>query len=204
MKKLLIFDFDGVVVDSLELYEETTRICFEKIGSSLAKSRKDFLDLFDDNFYEAIRIRGVDVKKFNGAIKDIIPIVDYSKVAPFNDIERVLEVLKKDNTLLVISSNSLSAINTILSRCEFKNCFEDILGADFMLSKVDKINHALERWNFTKDRTYYIGDTAGDIKEGKRSGVNTVAVTWGWHPRERFDDVNPDYIINTPSELLDI
>ena len=45
MKKLLLFDFDGVIVDSLELYEETSRLCLEEIGGQIIKNREDFLSL---------------------------------------------------------------------------------------------------------------------------------------------------------------
>jgi phosphoglycolate phosphatase len=55
-----------------------------------------------------------------------------------------------------------------------------------------------------KDRTYYIGDTTGDIREAKMAGIRTVAVTWGWHSRERLAKLQPDYLIDNPSDLLSI
>ncbi|HEX7504171.1 MAG TPA: hypothetical protein VF336_02790, partial [Syntrophales bacterium] len=61
MKKLFLFDFDGVLVDSLSLYEKSVNICLERIGKPLIASREEFLDLFEENFYSAIATRGVDV-----------------------------------------------------------------------------------------------------------------------------------------------
>jgi phosphoglycolate phosphatase len=46
MERLMIFDFDGVVVDSLNVYEGTVRECLEKIGQPIVKNRADFLELY--------------------------------------------------------------------------------------------------------------------------------------------------------------
>jgi phosphoglycolate phosphatase len=202
MKKLLLFDFDGVIVDSLELYEEIARLCLEEIGKPIIKDREDFLSLFDDNFYEAMRQKGVDVGAFNRAVERLIPQVDYNRAGPFFDLIPVLEKLGKENILLIISSNSLAAIKTIISKYRFDQYFKEILGADFMFSKIDKINYALEKWNFSRDETYFIGDTRGDMKEAKMAGVKTVGVTWGWHPRERLEKASADFLFDTPHELL--
>jgi phosphoglycolate phosphatase len=204
MKKLLLFDFDGVIVDSLELYEDMTRRCFEKIGKPITKNREDFLNLFDDNFYEALQKSGVGADEFNETAALIAPYADYSKVAPFEDLMPILKELGENNVLLIISSNSLYAIEFILSKINFNGSFDTILGADFMLSKIDKINYAVKKWEIPKGRTYFIGDTAGDIKEAKEAGVKAVAVSWGWHTKERLKEEAPDYLIDSPSELLNI
>lgn len=202
MKKLLLFDFDGVIVDSLELYEEIARLCLEEIGSQIIKDREDFLSLFDDNFYEALRQKGVDVGAFNRAVERLISRVDYDRVVPFFDLIPVLEKLGNENIIVIISSNSLAAIKTIISKYRFDQYFEAVLGADFMLSKIDKINYAMENWNFNRGETYFVGDTLGDMKEAKMAGVKTVGVTWGWHSRERLEKGAADFLFDTPDELF--
>jgi phosphoglycolate phosphatase len=202
MKKLILFDFDGVIVDSLELYEEIARRCLEEIEKPIIKNREDFLSLFDDNFYETMRQKGVDVGAFNRAVERLISQVDYNRAVPFFDLIPVLEKLENENILVIISSNSLAAIKTIISQYRFDHYFKEILGADFMFSKIDKINYAVEKWNFSREDTYFIGDTLGDMKEAKMAGVKTVGVTWGWHPRERIEKAAADFLFDAPNELL--
>ncbi|MGZ3607011.1 MAG: HAD family hydrolase, partial [Syntrophales bacterium] len=129
---------------------------------------------------------------------------DRDQMAPFAPLLPVLMELKKDNILAVVSSNISRVINDILSKHGFNGCFSDVLGADSGFSKIDKIHHAMDSFQVGKDKTYYIGDTTGDIKEAHLAGVRTVAVTWGWHSKEKLETVRPDYLIETVKDLLTI
>jgi phosphoglycolate phosphatase len=71
-----------------------------------------------------------------------------------------------------------------------------------MLSKKEKILYAIKKYQVAPQDIYYIGDTTGDIKEGKEAGVKTVGVTWGWHSKEKMASAKPDYLFDTPQELL--
>jgi phosphoglycolate phosphatase len=42
----------------------------------------------------------------------------------------------------------------------------------------------------------------GDIKEGRLAGVTTVAVTWGWHSKEKLQAAGPDLLVEEPEGLL--
>jgi phosphoglycolate phosphatase len=202
MKNLFLFDFDGVLVDSLALYENSVNVCLERIGKPLIRTREEFLDLFEDNFFSAIAKRGVDVGEFMAASREVTPTRDYGSVRPVEGLIPVLEELKKSHGLVIISSNSTFAVRLMLARFGFEPYFDDVLGADFNFSKVEKILYAKGHYGMDARHTAYICDTAGDIREAREAGVKTVAVTWGWHPRERLERARPDAIVERPEDLL--
>jgi phosphoglycolate phosphatase len=51
-------------------------------------------------------------------------------------------------------------------------------------------------------KTMYVGDTSVDIQTAKNAGLISVAVTWGFRSKQSLLAENPDYIIDTPQELL--
>ncbi len=202
MKKLLLFDFDGVVVDSLEFYETSVNLCLERMGRPPLESRNDFLGLFDENFYDGISRRNIDPEEFTKTTYMVAPELDFSKIKLHTDVLDIIGNLRKDHVLSLISSNSTHAIRYIYSGID--SYFEHVLGYEFMFSKIEKIRHEMERTGIPQARTFYIGDTLGDIKEAKTAGVKTIAVTWGWHSRDRLAAIEPDYIVDTPQELLKV
>jgi phosphoglycolate phosphatase len=201
-RKLFLFDFDGVLADSLDLYAEAVARCLERIGTPIVKNREDYLALFEGNFYESMAARGVDLAAFAQAAKEILPGIDYGAMKPFDGLIPVLDALQKDHLLAVISSNGSRTIRRMLERFGFDPYFEEVLGSDFLFSKKDKIDYALAKYGIPPERTFYIGDTTGDIVEARAAGVRTVAVTWGWHSRERLVAAHPDFLVETPEDLL--
>ena len=202
--KLLLFDFDGVLVDSLDVYEKTVTLCLAKINHPLQRGRQEFLELFDGNFYEMLAQKGVDLDKFMTTSVDILSQVKYNEIKPFDAMWPVLQELKKKHCLIVISSNDTPTIREALRLYGFEDIFQEILGSDFMLSKKDKILYAIKKYSVMPDDIYYIGDTIGDIKEGKQAGIKTIGVTWGWHDKAKMASSNPDYLFDDPQELMQL
>jgi phosphoglycolate phosphatase len=204
MLTLFLFDFDGVLADSLDIYAEAVARSLERIGTPIVKNKEDYLALFDGNFYESLAARGVDLAAYHESVREILDRIDTDSMKPFDGLSPVLAALQKDHLLAVISSNGYRTIRTMLDRFGFASYFREILGADFRLSKKEKIAYAREKYGIPGERTFYIGDTAGDIREARAAGVRSVAVTWGWHSRERLVAAGPDFLVDTPEELLAI
>jgi phosphoglycolate phosphatase len=202
--KLFLFDFDGVLVDSVDVYEKTVTDCLQKINQPLSRGREEFLELFEGNFYESLVKKGVDLNAFIKASVDILAQVNFKEIKPIAAVVPVVRELHKNNCLLVVSSNDSASIKEALELFHYDGYFREIFGSDFMFSKKEKIIYATKKYQVAPQDIYYIGDTTGDIKEGKQAGVKTVGVTWGWHSKEKMAAAKPDYLFDTPQELLQL
>ena len=57
---------------------------------------------------------------------------------------------------------------------------------------------------FPAEQYVYIGDTIGDIIEGKKANIQTIGVTWGWHTKDQLLNSNPDYLAESVQDLVTI
>jgi len=172
------------------------------MGLDLIQTVDDYLTLFEDNFYASLVKKGVDLTQFMVAIKAVAEPKNFRHVHPF--MIPIVRSLAQRYPLIVISSNSQESIAPLLQEAGILACFQAIMGAETAFSKEEKINLARTKAEAQGEDTYYIGDTAGDIKEGKAVGVKTIAVTWGWHKKDRLAEAGADFLVEHPEELLEI
>jgi len=51
---------------------------------------------------------------------------------------------------------------------------------------------------------WFVGDTAGDMREARLAGATPLGVAWGWHGREQLEAAGAERIADTPADLLAI
>ena len=62
----------------------------------------------------------------------------------------------------------------------------------------------LQTTGFSPEEILIIGDTEVDVMSAKNNHIDCVSVTWGYQDREVLEQLGPDYMIDTPQELLKI
>lgn len=203
MANMLIFDYDGVIVDSLDIFMKNLINACKINGFNQISTKGIFLNLFNGNMYENMAKLGIPKKEIPKILKNLKSglLNNQNKLQLFDGTKEMLKKLSKDNKIIIITSNVTKVVEEFL-KLKNINCFEEIVGADKETSKIKKIENIKSKF---KGNTYfYIGDTRGDIIEGKKAGVKTIAVTWGWHNEDKLKEENPDFIVHSPQELLDL
>lgn len=201
MGSILIFDYDGVIVDSLDLFMDYfIQACkqegFEEIGS-----KQVFLSLFDGNMFEKMLEKGMSreqIKRIMYFMRDEL-VLNQEKLQVFPGMRQVLKTLSSNNSLYIITSNESHVVNQFLSLHKL-TMFKNIIGSEKEPSKVKKIQMIIEQNGH--NNVFYIGDTVGDILEGKKAKVDTVAVSWGWHDLQKLRKIDPSYLVSRPEDLI--
>ena len=201
MEKVIIFDYDGVIVDSLDVYEKAVISAFQKNGYNQIDSRESFLNLFDGNFFESVIKLGIPPEKMPAIMKELEPNLQrlQNELKLFDGMRDVLAELAKKYKIYIATSNLTEVVKAYLESQNI-TAFEEIIGADKETSKVKKIECIKAK--YPNHDIFYVGDTKGDMLEGKLAGVKTIAVAWGWHNVERLKEGEPDYIVEKPGDLL--
>lgn len=200
---LLMFDYDGVIVDSLEQFFEDFMAACAQAGFYELRNQQEALSLFDENVYKSLKLRGVDEAKINEILKNYETRVmkASSKQKLFCGMKEVLIKLCQEHKVVVVTSN-LSSVPQQLFEEKGITGIEDVIGAEKEKSKVKKIERTMGKHPHLT--AFYVGDTKGDILEGKAAGAKTIGVAWGWHGADKLQEASPDYLVYTPAELFEV
>ena len=203
---LLCFDYDGVISDSLGQLYEVAKLAQRAVGAGRPPKLEDFRTLETltfEHFARKIEIPEDKVKEFSDRFFEILNARN-DKVYPFPGMMDIIKKLSKNNTIVIITANLKETVESMFKEYGDPESISLILDEMDEGDKTEKILYSMERFNYTKRETVMIGDTISDIRYGKRAGVNTVAVTWGFHSRELLEKQSPDFIVDTPEELFEL
>ena len=197
-----MFDFDGVIADSLEITHRATVAALEEHGLHHLVTEDVVLRLVESNWFEAFRRMGAPSSVARAVDAMVAADVRAGEMRPYDDIPEVIARLAdRQRFLLIVTSNRSDIVEEFLSHWSITG-IEEILGGDKGESKVPKLRHAIER--YPHDDAWFVGDSVGDVDEGRAAGVTTVAVAWGWHSKDQLLQSRPDHIAHTPMELLQL
>lgn len=205
--KLIMFDYDGVIVDSFKYLKST----YQKIGRVLHIPMNDN----DEYFRELIELDWMQTyKKLNIIAKDEVSLSEFifhiesdkkkDQIKVYKDIPIVLQKLSKKYKLAIVSNNYKKSVIPFLKRNNLNEYISIVFGCEEGKIKPnpDLLIKCMNHFGVSNKESIFIGDMDGDIIAGKRAGVKTVAVTYGYHLKHRLMDA--DIIIDNPMQILDI
>lgn len=199
--KVIVLDFDGVLVDSLKMsYDLMT----ENIPEL---SFDEYRNLFNKNIYHSLATLQKDSmedklhffkNKFLSEKERLIEGCDLA-----NGMQNLLINIKRSGYFIAInSSSSEKTIKKYLEINHLNDVVDAVYGIDTSSSKIEKFSYIFVRFGVSPNECLFITDTIGDVLEANRSGVDTLAVTWGLHKKENFVGAPIVATADSPEELL--
>jgi phosphoglycolate phosphatase len=198
---LVLFDFDGVIADSFGPTSAAMSRAMIAHGYPELAAPEVLLRLVESNWFEGLRAAGVPLAVSDDLDDIVARAAAAGEFQPYDDMPTVVTRVAALHDVVIVTSNRTDIVEAFFVRFGIEGVAE-VLGGDKGHSKVDKIAAALRHYRADRSSTWFVGDTAGDVVEGRAAGVATIAVTWGWHARERLEAVAPDRVVTTPDELL--
>ena len=202
---LLLFDYDGVIVDSFDLFLELCERVRAEFGHARESTPHDLQTIENLTFTDMGRLLGVPENKL-GEYNDRLMAIQkaYWPVTFFPEMIDVLNELAKQHTVAVVTSSDSETVFASLRNVGLGDAITAVLGGDLGNSKAERINMLRAKHGFECHETVMTGDAISDVRQGKLAGVVTVAVTWGYQNKTVLAKENPDFILDRPEELLRI
>lgn len=198
---MVLFDFDGVLANSLEVCLAACESAARQQGQSSELATDTFADL-DPLTFEALAERlGLNETDFAEAVKTAVqanPVPSH----PFPGIPEMIAELAKAHTLAVVSASHGDVLSAFLNANGLEPCFQHVLGGDSPGDKTTKIKSVLN--GARNDGDLFVGDAVSDITAAHAAGIACCVVTWGWQPLERLLAHSPEFVAHSPAEILAI
>lgn len=212
-KKLIIFDFDGTIMDTRKTIiiakQETMRqmglavadeqTCAATIGLSAKLAFKHtYPELTDEMLELCVR----NYRKMFDQIKETEP------PTLFANMSDTLNHLKEKGIVCTIAtSRNGKSLREFLEKMKIADFFPYVLaGEDTVLLKpnAEPVIKTLHDLSYNAEQALVVGDMPFDILMGKNAGVSTCGVTYGNSDKDSLLEAGADFIIDDISELLDL
>jgi phosphoglycolate phosphatase len=205
MTKVIIFDFDGTLADTIDILLSITNRLSAEFGFKSA-TKEELAQLSNLNSWQILQYSGISIFKFPLLIRRLKAELhsEVPHIQLFPGIKEVLLELKKRGFQLgIITSNSRENVWTSLEKNGLQGIFTFIYsGSTFGKHKV--INKWLRTENINPEQVVYVGDEIRDIDAAKKTGIKVIAVGWGFNSQEALAAQNPNFLIERPQELIEI
>ena len=214
MKKLVIFDLDGTLTNTLGSIAHFLNVELEKHG--IAHVSEDDVKLFTgDGAYtlveRVLRKNGIDDQELLRKILDSYVAsydADYLYLCKLYDgIKELISELKRHSVKVACLTNKPHQTAISIVSHFFNDDFSLVWGQrDGFPIKPDPSGafEIMKELNVDSEDALYVGDTKTDVLTGKRAGCFVVGVLWGFRDREELENAGADAIIKKPIELVDL
>ena len=192
MKKLVIFDCDGTLVDSQHMICAAMQRAYDA-HAIVCPPREAVLSIVGLSLREAFEVLGRDqdafpfdgmIEQYKQAFFDLRHSVEHQEPLYAGARDTVLALSDRSDCVLGIATGkSQRGVRAILTHHDLLSHFATIKTADDAPSKPHPgmILDAMREAGAEPQETIMIGDTTYDIEMARAAGVTSVGVTWGYH-----------------------
>ncbi|OZM56544.1 pyrophosphatase PpaX [Lottiidibacillus patelloidae] len=204
----LLFDLDGTLIDTNDLIISSFLHTLDKYKPN-EYSREDVLQFIGpplyDSFESVLPEKAEEMcqtyRTFNLAKHDEL-------VTEFEGIYELVERLHKEGYKLGIVTTKVRVPVTMglkLTKLEqFFDCVITLDDVEHPKPHPEPIEKALAELGSKPEKTIMVGDNYHDIEAGQNAGTKTAGVSWAVKGKEFLQKYNPDFMLDHPSDLLDI
>ena len=213
-QKLAIFDLDGTLLDTIGDLAEACNYMLSLRGLG-SHTREEYAKMVGNGILNLVKRALPEEKRTDEYVAAArLDFLDYYTANidrythPYDGIREVLHTLQEEGWSLAVASNKFDEgtqklVHTIFPEVNFEAIYGNKEGFP-LKPDAALLQLIMEECDTAADTTVMIGDSGVDIQTAKNSSVRSIGCTWGFRPRAELEEHHADYIVNTPSEILQI
>jgi HAD superfamily hydrolase (TIGR01549 family) len=202
-KKVVIFDFDGTIADTVPYIFHFIQGIAGQFGHP-ALTQKEFDEARNLTYRQIIKKYHVPLIKIpfymlKGRWEMARKINDISVCVGVAEMLRKLK--EKGFNLRIVSTNAKGNIEKFIKHHHLEY-FDSIDSVFNIFNKAKSLKRLMNKNGWDQKEVIYVGDEVRDIEAGRIAGIDVISVTWGLNTKALLAKNNPAYIVDKPEEIL--
>lgn len=209
--KLIIFDYDGTVVQTFDVFKKSLRALVKKLGLKgfseedfeyMAKhTPKTWLPMILSKFPPNKRPNPETILEiFTRTYSE----TNLKSIKAVPGVYKVLEELRRKGYILVLTTGRVLVSKFVLNELKHLNLdkYFDMIYIPNSPNKLKTVKEIMKKFNVKN--AVIIGDSVDDIRAGKVFNLKTIAVLYGFSSKDELVKYKPDYVVEEVEDILAI
>ncbi len=201
--KSVIFDLDGVIIDSSQVMQVAFEYAYQQFFPKQRAPFSEYVKHMGKGFLSIMDAMNLPREMYPFFNQKSIELI--SEIVVFDGIVPILERLKEQDCYVGIATGK-DAYRTkqILDEKKLSSYFDCVICSDQVKRGKpysDSVDIQVNQAGLDRDDLVFIGDSTSDIQCAKNASVSSIAVLWGMGSRADLLKENPDYFAYDPRDL---
>ncbi|MEV5769263.1 HAD-IA family hydrolase [Micromonospora sp. NPDC052213] len=203
--RAVVFDLDGVVVDSSAVMREAFSIAYAEVVGDGPAPFEEYNRHMGRYFPDIMRLMGLPLEMEEPFVRESYRMAHL--VPLFPGVRETLETLHERGIRMAIATGkSGPRARSLLDTLGVLGLFDHVIGSDEVARPKpapDIVLQALGLMDVPADQAMMVGDAVIDLMSGREAGATTVATTWHGGDVSALLAAGPDLVAHAPGDLLE-
>mgnify|MGYP000196466974 CR=1 FL=1 len=210
MKKLIIFDLDGTLLNTIADLAQSTNHALQALGyPTHPESAYNFMvgNGINKLFERALPEGEKSEENVLRVRKEFVPYYDVhnaDKSRPYPGIPELLEQLQEKDDIgsgfQQISIGYRETDFTLFPQHTFYRRLRTT-GRGQREARPTVVHDILDITRISREDVLYVGDSGVDMQTAANAGVTACGVTWGFRPRTELEEFHPAHIVDNATDI---
>ena len=209
--KLVLFDFDGTVIDNSEGIFNCIRYSLQKLGLPVPEEailRRFVGPSLFDSFRTYCEDDEAKAEQFVATYRERYAPVGFTECRLYDGMDALLRRLKAEGyRVAVCSGKPYDFVVKISKLLGLYDVFGGYFCPGFAPVNSDKaglILAAVDHFGVTREETLMVGDRRFDIEAAKKAGVASLGVRYGFAEPNELENAGADEIVATVEDIVKV
>lgn len=212
MYKLVIFDLDGTLLDTIGDLSAAGNHALKKMG--LPTHEENEYKMFVGNGIPKLIERmlptghtAADEKTARAYFDEYYSAHKTDKTRPYDGMPELVWELGERGIICVCNTNKAHEFSAGLIRGAYGDAIREVIGEGMGYPTKPSPDAALEfcrRHCGDKTKVLYVGDSSVDMQTAANAGIDACGVLWGFRSRAELESCHPAHIAASVAELRGI